>query len=243
MRVCVYTAIFGEYDPLSVQTQQSVPTDFLCFTESESFSLPPPWSIIVNKDRTNLNSRLRGKYFKVLSHRIFPCGYVSRELLPCDTPLVLLQYDYLIYIDASIQIVSDGFVKMIVDHLAEDAWTLVVHPDRDCVYPEAAESLRQWPKKYANSGLLKQVEDYRAEGYPAHNGLFATGVIGRKMARLDQIEVNEAWWREIMEYNSPQCQVSLPVILWRTNRCPVAPIKVRLYDNQYFKWIRHARDD
>jgi hypothetical protein len=243
MRACVYTSIFGGYDPLREQPAQSISTDFICITESDSLAAAHPWSIAVNNDRPELNPRIRAKYFKILSHRIFPGGFISRELLPHNASIQTEAYDYIIYIDASIQILSADFVEMIVSQIPSRGWTMVVHPERDCIYPEVSESLRIWPKKYAPSRILEQSQRYRSEGYPEHHGLFATGIIGRKADDAALSEVNEAWWREIVQYDSPQCQVSLPVVLWRIKKSPVIPIDINVYGNQYFRWIRHDRDD
>jgi hypothetical protein len=243
MRACVYTTIFGGYDPLREQPAQSVPTDFICFTDVDDMGPTPPWSVIVNRERLELNPRMRAKYFKILSHRVFPGGLIERDLLPPDAPMQTEAYDYVIFIDATVQIISADFVKMIVSHVGESGWTMVVHPDRDCIYPEVSESLRLWPKKYASSRILDQIQQYRDEGYPEHNGLLATTIIGRCADDPALAEVNEAWWREITHYDSPQCQVSLPVVLWRMKQCPVGPINTHLYGNEYFRWVPHTRDD
>ena len=242
MRVCVYTTIYGGYDPLREQPTQSVPTDFICFTESSDLVPSNPWSIVVNQDRPNLQPRMRAKYFKILNHRVFPGGILSAELIAKGKVTQAEPYDHLIYIDSSIQILHPDFVKMVISHNPQSGWTMVVHPERDCIYPEVAESLRIWPKKYAPYRILEQIENYRNEGYPEHNGLFATGIIGRKSDDPDLPEIHEAWWKEIVDY-SPQCQVSLPVVLWRLKKCPVVPMNVYLWQNEFFRWIPHARDD
>lgn len=243
MRVCVYTTIYGEYDPLREQVEQSVPTDFICFTESEGLAASKPWSIIVNKDRPDFHPRMRAKYLKILNHRVFPEGRLSSELLRGRESSETKQYDYTIFVDASVQIQSPDFVKMMISHIPDKGWAMLIHPERDCIYPEVAESLRVWPKKYGPPyRLQEQIEKYRTEGYPEKNGLFATTIIARRSDDTTLPEIQEIWWKEIVEY-SPQCQVSLPVVLWRMRATPVTPVNVYLWHNEFFQWIRHTRDD
>ena len=239
MHACIYTAIYGGYDTLREQMAQTIPTDFICFTDSPDVSPAKPWSVVSNHDRPNLHPRMRAKYFKILSHIVFPDGAVDRSLVPSDFPA--RTYDYLIWIDGSIQLVRPDFVEMIVSHMPEGGWTMLKHPQRDCIYDEAAESLRYYPNKYGHLPIIEQVESYRAEGYPEHNGLMACTVIGRTSKDRSLDRVNDMWWHENLRW-SYQDQLSLPYVLWKLNMT-YAPIDLVLGQNEYFRWISRERND
>jgi hypothetical protein len=44
--------------------------------------------------------------------------------------------------------------------------------------------------------IREQVESYKFEGYPEHNGLMAAGLILRDMRRRELHQINEDWWQE-----------------------------------------------
>jgi len=241
MRACVYTAIYGDYDVLQEQTEQSVLTDFVCFTDSAGVCQSQIWKVIQNCERPELHPRMRAKYFKILSHLVFPKGMISRQLVTAAWPSHL--YDYIIWIDGSIQIKSPLFVEMIVDHIPRRGLTMLKHPDRDCIYQEALASLWLQPVKYGKLPIIQQVESYRSRGYPPRNGLFAATIIGRRSRDKDLNLINNSWWAENVHWTY-QDQLSLPFVLWQSGQCCI-PINVSLWSNNYFDWRpnMHSRPD
>jgi hypothetical protein len=238
VQACIYSAIYDQYDILKAQPTQTVPTDFVCFTDSPRLAPIGPWRIIRN-NRRNLSPRMRAKYFKIMSHRIFPHGRLSlREAFPNGIWWQVTKYDYLIWIDGSVQIKRPDFVEQVISHIGNSGWTLFVHPDRDCIYDEALASAEM--RKYQGLPIHKQVENYRAEGYPEHNGLVATGIIGRN-PRDDRLRaINEMWWLENVKWTH-QCQLSLPVVIWRLGRSFDA-INLNLWKNELLEVLPHQRD-
>jgi hypothetical protein len=238
MRACIYSAIYGEYDTLKDQPRQTIPVDFICFTDSPSLVPIGPWQIIRNT-RRDISPRMRAKYFKIMSHRIFLHGRATLlETLPYGIWCQLTWYDYLIWIDGSIQIYRADFAERMISYIRDSGWTMFVHPDRDCIYDEALASKKM--RKYQALPIREQAESYRAEGYPEHNGLMATGIIGRN-ARDDRIsEINEMWWQENVQW-SYQCQMSLPVVLWRLGQSYDA-INLNLWQNELLRVCEHQRD-
>ena len=88
---------------------------------------------------------------------------------------------------------------------------------RNCAYKEAEYSMN-FPK-YKEEKLQEQIDDYKKDGFPEHWGLFQSGFLMRNNRDEEVIQFNEKWLIEIEKYGkiSPQCQVSLPYILWKTN--------------------------
>jgi hypothetical protein len=237
MRACIYSAICGDYDVLKKQPQQTIATDFICFTDSSTLTPIGSWQMVRSTRRRKLNARMRAKYFKIMSHRVFPDGRLSlRETFPLGMWRPLTSYDYLIWIDGSVQIKRADFVEYVIAHIGNSGWTMFVHPDRDCIYEELLIS--ETLDKYGPYSIRQQVDTYLAEAYPEHNGLMATGIIGRKPRDRRLATINEMWWQENMIW-SPQCQLSLPVVLWRQGRS-YDPINLNLWQNHQLAVEPHA---
>ena len=234
-RACIYTAIYGEYDDLAEQPPQSVPTDFVCFTDGVPRAVPP-WAVVRNRRRGHLSPRMRAKFFKVLSHRVFPRGRPAMlETFPFGLRGRRYPYDYVIWIDASIRITRADFAEMMIAEIGQAGMSMIVHPDRDCVYDELDATIA-WGK-YQAAPVTEQVASYRQEGYPAHRGLMAGGLITRACGDLSVAQINEAWWAEQVRWTD-QDQLSLPVVLWRLGR-EVSVVRIPLWTSGYFGRLPH----
>ncbi len=235
MRVCIYTAIYGGYDNLLEQPRQSAPTDFVCFTD-EPLSRVSPWSVVRNRRRSGLAPRIRAKYFKVLNHRVFPCGRPAlREAFLFGLRSYLRPYDYSIWIDGSIRILRPDFAGVMIAGIGAAGIAMIVHPDRDCIYDELDATVA-WGK-YQGAPIAEQVASYRSEGYPAHNGLVACGLIARASRNPRVVQIDDAWWNEQMRWTD-QDQLSLPVVLWRSG-LKVDSINMPLWTSGYFERVPH----
>jgi hypothetical protein len=88
------------------------------------------------------------------------------------------------------------------------------HPQRDCIYDELKASLlREWVGEVPGD-MERQVERYRQEGYPEHNGLVYGGFILRRHNDAEVRAVMEDWWQEICDESS-QDQLSFPYVARR----------------------------
>ena len=120
--------------------------------------------------RKELHPRMKAKYFKCNSHKL-DCG-VS------------------IWIDGSAVIRTPDFVQWCLDQLGDGDIALIKHPDRDCIYDEA--NFCQFMPKYQGVPVIEQVEEYKKRGCPAHNGLWACGLLIRR--NNDKIKkFNKLW--------------------------------------------------
>ena len=117
MKAAVYTAIFGNYDPLHYAVRQSVPTAFYAILDSAK--KPQGWQQVITSRRFS-DPRMDAKWFKV-----FPDKLEFAE-------------DYVIWIDGSIRITSPEFVAYMIDQ-AGDTMAAFQHPWRTCIYQEAGE--------------------------------------------------------------------------------------------------------
>lgn len=235
MRVAVYTAIFGGYDDLKAQPQQTVPCDWFCFTDAAGPGRRNGWRIIRERRQPGLHPRMRAKRCKLMAHEFFPDGRLSWRHAPL---LRRPRYDALVWIDGSIQVTNPRFVEEFVAGIGPSGWAMLAHPERDCIYDELhASALMQ---KYAGLPMARQVGAYRAEGYPANNGLMACGLIARRPGDSRLAGIAEAWWQENVRWTY-QDQLSLPVVLWRLG-AGVDVVQRNLWDNDWFTYVHHSSE-
>lgn len=129
---------------------------------------------------------------------------------------VLCGYQYLIWIDGDMQVISQDFVPEILSYMDDKGLVLSPHFDgRTDAYGEA--TIRS--PKYVSEPLDAQVEFYRADGFPGFNGLYETGVMARDLTHPKTRELGMMWYIQNMVF-SYQDQVSLPYCLWKLNYDP-----------------------
>ena len=229
MRICIYTAIYGGYDSLKPQPKQSIPADFICFTDAD-LEAPAPWIAIRDMRLPDLHPRLRAKWHRTHPHSMFPALPLRRAWR-----WFLKRYTHTIWIDGSVQLTSRDFAKVATESAQRTGWAMFAHPRRNCIYDEFAFSLSML--KYREQPMAEQVQYYRAEGFPEHAGLMATGIIVRQTNRQDIAAANEDWWQENLRW-SYQDQLSLPFVFWRRGmKWDVIP--GNLWSNDLFRVLPH----
>jgi hypothetical protein len=230
MRVAVYSAIFGGYDSLKQPVAQNVACDFICFTDSLPAGRNGAWQL-VHVPTGNIHPRMQAKYFKLMSHDVFPDGRLARQYANSpETP----QYDFTVWIDGRGQIVSETFIQDITAVVDESGWALFRHSRRDCIYDEAEVSLQY--KKYHTVPIREQVESYRQQGHPAHGGLYECGIIARREPLFPRLrEANVRWWEENLGWTY-QDQLSLPVVLREDSSRAPAIIPGAMFNNHWTAW-------
>jgi hypothetical protein len=208
MKIAVYTSIFGTYDELIEEQFKSPNIDYICFTDTDYIS--STWKVkkvIPIYEDANRNA----KKYKILPHRY------------------LKDYDFSIWIDGNIKVIDD--VTKLVDinpYKVFDHNQNILDP-RNCIYKEADaiidlgnQNMQRTPergiKNYKDNPntILKQIEKYKREGYPANNGLATNSIIVRWHNQDSVINLMEDWWQEI-KYNSRRDQLSFDYICWKNN--------------------------
>ena len=147
----------------------------------------------------------------------------------CDTSL---------WMDGSIHVLDDRFIRLVREKLQDHELVLWDHPEeRDCLLQEA-QHCHDWPK-YRDGPLLAQAEHYLAQGVPEHFGLWALGSIARRHTERMRA-VGDAWLAE-MERWTIQDQVSLPYLLWRDGIEP-GTFGLDQLDNDIVVVMAHAHE-
>lgn len=236
MRTAIYSAIFGGYDHLKEPEAQDQPCDFICFTDMDLPRRVGAWRIIPVPRDPRLHPRMQAKYYKLMSHRIFPRGRLAWRYAPLSRRP---SFDLSIWVDGSVRITSPRFVRDMRERLADGAWAMFVHPDRDCIYKEAQVSIEM--VKYRDLPIFPQVDAYRAT-VPPHGGLHAcTIIVRREPVSAPVVAVQDAWWAENTKWTY-QDQLSLPYVLRRYGGPEPSPIRESLWKNPWFDMLPHTSD-
>lgn len=193
MKIAIFTALFGDYDewrdPLYVQPN----ADYFVFTDQDIKS-----DVYERLDRLlqtwdGPNNIRLAREVKILS------GYKV---------LCSQGYDLIIYHDCNI--VQKNNIQHLID-LQKCDLMILKHPTRICIYDEfhaCNDGQKDKTKK-----MFDQVQGYANEGYPAKNGLAATGIIFRRNNKK-VLKFCQAWLKEINN-GSHRDQLSFNYVAWK----------------------------
>lgn len=227
-RICIYTVIFGNYDQLHHQAQQSVPCDYLCFTNNPN--LKSDIFRIILDDPLPRSGLIERYDISPVNYNIIGCILYRTNLFLIPQ---LREYDICLYIDGNVQIMSPNLVSDLLG-LVNDNFTLDVnkmklspdidliiskHPAYDCIYSEGQICMNIG--KYFNTDLGRQLKEYRDDNHPANGGLYWNGFIvylrpfDPKMVPFYQMYTDHMvkYVKNKKAYYHPQGQVSLPYVL------------------------------
>lgn len=218
-RIVVYTAITDSKDVLR-EDQVTEGAEFVAFLDPVA-----PSSVWQTRPACRLftDPRRNARIHKILAHQYFPTA------------------DYSLWMDgpAALQVP----VQTLIDEFLWDAdICLFEHPERDCVYQEA-DVCGAW--RLDDPGVLcVQAEHYQSQSYPAHGGLYETGLLLRRHTR--EVEAfNNAWWSELCRH-SKRDQISFPYVLAKSGvRVATFPGTIKTKNgrpgNPYFDYAEHGR--
>ena len=204
-KIIVYTAIFGNYSGL-VEQPKLENVDYICYTDSKDLK-SKTWQIVNVSPPIKDDNTRSSRYYKILPHK-----HLNEA------------YDISVYIDGNILILKD-FSDLITEKLdnANMACFDHNHTDgdaRNCIYKEYEGIL----ELNILSGIFKdnpeimkkQIEGFKAMGYPKDNGLIASGILIRKHFNKEVIDLMEAWWHIVMN-QSKRDQLSFNYVAWKLN--------------------------
>jgi hypothetical protein len=206
--VTVVTAVFGTRDRLLEPARDLPGHHLVCVTDQDIES--KAWQIM-KVDAALEDPRLMSRRVKILAQE-----FVDAERI--------------VWVDASMRVQGD--LRPLVSDEAE--LVLVRHPRRICAYAEI-EVCRELGIADAKD-LAQQAERYRREGFPAHAGLYALGLIGRRMTAAVK-KLCYDWWAEVVR-SSPRDQTSLPFVLRRHPAVTTRVLDIDILDNPYVQRVR-----
>lgn len=199
--ITIITANMGGYDTPRPQAKQDESVEWRYYYDDETPAPPEPWEGIGGW-KHGADTNLAAKSFKCTP--------------PVDTR-------YAIWIDANMEITSPLFAMQAVMALSDGKGALrphpvavFRHPRRDCIYDEADASIGAESQggKYDPVQIGAQYRHYYDEGYPAHAGLYACGVVAWDLAQPVSATLGAAWFQDCARW-SVQDQLSFPVVCRR----------------------------
>jgi hypothetical protein len=164
-RACLLTAIYDRYDSLKPHVPQlgADPYEAICVTDNRDLAGgvedPLGWTIIY-EPRPSQHPNRAAKVPKML-----PWFYTDAQ--------------YVLWIDASFHLRTELALVSLMSYVDDNPIAQFVHPWRDCIYDEGDESEKL--VKYKGEPIDIQMARYRQLGHPEHWGLWATGVIARRV--------------------------------------------------------------
>jgi len=209
-KIAVYTANVGEYDSYIPPLKRYMSPSVLYRYFTDDTPLP-------EGEQEMHSPLLRAKHIK-----LFPHLY-----LPPDTVVS-------IWHDANVQLRCRP--SELVAILGDNDLAVVRHPGRGCIYDEAKVCIR-WGKGDPDT-IRRQVDRYRAEGYPEHNGLYCGFLLVRRHNDTMQ-KFNQVWWDEITS-GSTRDQISLPYVCWKLGIEPaIIPCNSHYEGPHYRRYPQH----
>ena len=190
MKIAIYTAIYGDYDtlkpPLNRGTENLV--DYFIFTDQDLKT--EGFTTVINSKYKKKSNSLKARYAKIKAHDH------------------LLDYDYLVWFDASFQIDEKEIIELINNNANKDLF-LFKHPNRICVYKEITACYFAYKEKPIK--LFLQNIFYKIKGLKKNSGLYATGIFIRK-CKPKVNKLFDHWFKHVL-YLSLRDQISLTYAL------------------------------
>lgn len=199
-RTVVYTCIFGDYIQLQNPMYMNPNYDYYVITDSP-IADNCQWKTFDYQSKEfystirDLSPREKNRWFKLHPHLLFP------------------EYDYSVYLDGRIRLISD--IMPMVNGMEGKILGVHLHATKmDCLYEGAKTVLAS--RKAPKDMVAKQLDFYKREGYPAHNGLFENGILIRNHNDSLCMKVMEEWWNQLCEF-TVRDQLSLNYVLWKNH--------------------------
>lgn len=193
-RIVVYTCISGDYDKLIIPEYISEECDYYFISEKDiTNGTIYKW---INLDDVlpikGLDNTRKNRYCKINVHEIFP------------------QYDYSIYVDGNIKIISD--IAMCLADIKRSGVAVSGKSSSLCTYVEALRCIGT--QKDDKEKIIRQMERYYKEGMPRYFGEFLCNVLVRNHTNPTCKKLMEDWWNEVYR-ESKRDQLSFPYVLWK----------------------------
>lgn len=197
----IYTCCVGGYDDITQPVIIDYEFDYICFSNDIKEKSVGVWNIrpipYVDDNLAKVS-----RYPKLLPHIVLP------------------EYDYSVYIDANIQILSQEFYDTVNQKIASKYLIAQVNhsiPPIDCIYDEIFYAYKFC--KISVADAWRHTMFLTKQGFPKHYGLFENNLIFRMHNHTQVIQISEQWWKEFLRY-SQRDQLSLMYVYWKNRYMP-----------------------
>lgn len=196
-KIAVYTCITGEYDSVEEPLIGEKACEYFLFTNNNNLK-SNFWNIKeIPEDIKKLENNAKiNRYIKMHPYELFP------------------DYDYSIYIDGNVQIVS--IISNLIEKINNKTGLAIHrHCERKCIYDEI-KACRAYNKgKY--SMLKKQGKRYKKEKFPEKYGMLECNMLISDLKNEMSEKIFNEWWNEYINSESMRDQIAIPYVLWKMN--------------------------
>ena len=193
----VYSCITAGYDAPYEPIYKSDNLDYILYTDKKCSDKKSKWKYRgLGNIRVDEKSNRVNRYYKFHPFELFENSY-----------------DYSIYIDGNVQTVSDIAPLYTIAKESKLGIAMHRHATRSCAYKDALWC--KYNKRGNQNALDKQLQDYRAEGFPDEYGLCEATIIVVDLHNETARDFLNKWWDEFCRSESGRDQISFPYILWK----------------------------
>lgn len=191
MKIVVYTANIGDYDPVDIPQFIELNKDvkFVLFTTNRQLrSNKIDIRYVEDYMSIDKDPQRVARFFKLQPHKVLP------------------PHDISIWYDSCLELKIPDYRKLIEENLINRSLEMICykHPNRICLYREAESCLSQG---LDNETLIKnQISRYKKERFSPNMGLYDTGIVIRVNSRKMQ-QFNDMWYDEVKK-GSKRDQIS-----------------------------------
>lgn len=194
-KIVIYTCITGNYDNIEEPLLLEQGCDYILFSNNKDIQSinwkiqEIPENIMKLEDNAKIN-----RYIKMHPKQLFK------------------DYDYAIYIDGNIKIVSE--LSQLIKKINRNTGLAIHrHCANTCVFDEVKTCRAYGKGNYKK--LRKQVDRYKKEGFPKNYGMLECNILVSDLKNNMSEKIFDEWWNEYINSESMRDQIALPYVLWR----------------------------
>lgn len=159
------------------------------------------------------NQFIRNDFYQVKKMDLSLLVAVRRQrwVKICIPDEIFDNYEYSIYVDCKRPFMID--FEWLLNHMksGSDFMTRLHRRKRDCIYEEGRVCVERGMGDPTD--ISRQLDFYKNEDYPLHNGLYWTTILIRRHTERLR-EFSKLWWDQLQRY-SYRDQISLPYVAWK----------------------------
>ena len=216
-RICVYTALFGDYDELRPPAYKPPGVDFICFSDKPLVA--PGWEIRLI-DLPDSSPAMKNRRLKILPYEI------------------LSEYDCSLYLDSNLVLLGD-FSRLYSLWLRGQPFVAWRHPQRCSVFDELYVLLAS--SRVDPSKIIDQYVFFSEQGVPDYVPMIEASFLWRDHRDPQVRMLMERLWGHLTSFQSWRDQPGLAYLMWKTAILPAA-LPDRLgtsRDNEYARKFAH----
>jgi hypothetical protein len=238
-KICFITAIFGNYESSCKKyIEQTVPTDFICFTDNENI-INNEWIIDTTPYHlTNKNEQDDDTYTNSISNNThtFNIAKYYKQSFQCIP--ILKKYDVVVWLDATIQIIYDKTSEYVLNNIYTNKIIGWNHERR--FGDLSAEVKDSHYEKYTSTfwngrvqpyqDVDKQYQSYLDDGYTneyfkkmnshtVHFGVWITCFVAFLNHDQEVSDFLNLWYLQTLKFTT-QDQIGFPYVCQKTNLLP-----------------------